>query len=143
MSNSTVNQLLTGIGGGHVTAFFIVLARVTPLFLLAPLFSSRMIPKHVRGIIAVALAIGLTGIASHGQQIPVAPLQIAALLVKEVLVGLGFALILGTLNAALQLAGSLTDASAESQHATRDGGCVFQVAAPTTPPCCRAPTRRA
>ena len=54
MSQTTVNQLIAGIGGAHVTAFFIVLARVTPLFFLAPLFSSKMIPARVRAIVAVA-----------------------------------------------------------------------------------------
>ena len=83
MSNSTVNQLLTGIGGGHVTAFFIVLARVTPLFILAPLFSSKMVPGRVRGIAAVALAVGLTPIASHGQTVPGEPLQVFALIVES------------------------------------------------------------
>ena len=41
-----------------------------PLFVLAPLFSSRQIPPRVRTIVACALAIGLTPIAMHGQQIP-------------------------------------------------------------------------
>ena len=38
----------------------LVLARLVPLFVFAPLFSSRMMPMRARGIIAVALAVGLT-----------------------------------------------------------------------------------
>ena len=70
MSQSTVNQLIAGIGGAHVATFFIVLARVTPLFIIAPMFSSKMIPKRIKGIVAVALAVGLTPVASHGVHVP-------------------------------------------------------------------------
>ena len=40
-------------GAAELAGFILVLARVTPLFVLAPLFSSKMIPPRVRGIIAV------------------------------------------------------------------------------------------
>ncbi len=109
MSQSTVNQLITGIGGSHVASFFIVLARVAPLFFIAPLFSSRMIPRRVRGIIAVALAFGLTPVASHGVQVPEQPLAIAALIVQSMLVGLAFAFVVATVFAALSYAGSIID----------------------------------
>ena len=36
-----------------------MLARVTPLFFFAPLFSSKLVPARVRAIVAVALAIGI------------------------------------------------------------------------------------
>ena len=68
MSQLTLNTLLHQIGGAKVTGFFLVLARVTPLFILAPLFSSPMMPPRVRSVVAVGLAIGLTPIAVHGQQ---------------------------------------------------------------------------
>ncbi len=41
--------LLAQFGEQQVAAFFLVLARVGPLFLLAPLFSSRSIPSMVGG----------------------------------------------------------------------------------------------
>ena len=44
----------------HIYAFFLVLARVTPLFLVAPVFSSQMLLPRVRTVIAVAIALGLT-----------------------------------------------------------------------------------
>ncbi len=69
--------------GDHPTShgFILVLARVTPLFLLAPLFSSAMIPPRVRGVIAVGIAIGLTPIALQGQHVPADPLALAGLVV--------------------------------------------------------------
>ena len=71
MNQLTLSHVLTALGGGQsITAFFLVLARISPLFLLAPLFSSKQIPAQVRGIVAVALALGLTGLAVHGQHDP-------------------------------------------------------------------------
>ena len=43
--SATLSHLITALGGGQpVTGFFLVLARITPLFVVAPLFSSSMIP---------------------------------------------------------------------------------------------------
>lgn len=92
-----------------VTAFFLVLARVSPLFVLAPMFSSRVVPGRVRGIVAVALAVGLSPVAARGQVLPTDVLGIASLLGKEFLVGAAFAYAVGALHAALQVAGSLLD----------------------------------
>ena len=49
-----MNALLEQIGSQHVAAFFLVLARIGPLFVVAPLFSSKMIPVRARGVAAVA-----------------------------------------------------------------------------------------
>jgi flagellar biosynthetic protein FliR len=110
MNALTLSHLLRSLGGGEsVTAFFLVLARVSPLFVVAPLFSAKELPKQVRGIAAVGLAIGLAGVASHGQQIPTAPIQVAALAVEQVLVGLILSFTVGALLAAVQTAGGLAD----------------------------------
>ena len=110
MSQLTLSHVLTMLGGGQpVTGFFLVLARITPLFVVAPLFSSKMIPAPVKGTIAAGFAIGLTGIAMHGQHIPGQPLQVAALLVETVLVGLLLAFAVAGLLAAIQTAGGLAD----------------------------------
>ena len=53
MSQLTLSRCCELGGDQPVTGFILVLARVTPLFVLAPLFSSKMIPARVRGIIAV------------------------------------------------------------------------------------------
>jgi flagellar biosynthesis protein FliR len=109
MNQLTLSTLLKEIGSDKVTGFFLVLGRVSPLFLLAPLFSSKMIPGRVKGIIAVGLSIGLTPIAVHGQHLPTDPMAVAGLLVVQVLVGLAFAFAVGMVMAAVEAAGSLTD----------------------------------
>jgi flagellar biosynthetic protein FliR len=109
MTQATAQQLISHFSGLQTVAFFLVLARIAPLFILAPIFSSKMLPKPVRAIVAVALAIGLTAVASHGQHLPTEPVAIAGLMVKEFLVGLAFALAVGTVFSAVQMAGSLID----------------------------------
>jgi flagellar biosynthetic protein FliR len=110
MSHLTLSQVVQQLGGGsQVTGFFLVLARVSPLFILAPLFSSKMLPARVRGIVAVALSIGLTGVAMHGQHVPSDPMSVAGLIVVQVLVGLLFAFAVSALLIAVQTAGGLTD----------------------------------
>jgi len=47
------NEILARFSEQQVAAFFLVLCRITPLFVIAPLFSSKMIPRRVKGIIAV------------------------------------------------------------------------------------------
>ncbi len=112
MSQLTLSTLLNQIGGDKVTGFFLVLARVSPLFLLAPLFSSKMLPTRVKGIVAVGISIGLTPIAVHGQHIPTDPMAVAGMLVIQVLVGLAFAFAVGMVLSAVEAAGALTDMSA-------------------------------
>ncbi len=112
MNQATLNQLVGQITGANVTGFFLVLARVSPMFVLAPLFSSKMLPRRVRGIVAVAITIGLAPVAIHGQHIPGQPLEVLALLIKELLVGLSFAFAIAALFAAIQMAAALMDAVA-------------------------------
>jgi flagellar biosynthetic protein FliR len=104
-----VNELLSKLAGNELAGFILVLARVTPLFVIAPLFSSAMIPPRVRGIVAVGISIGLTPIAMVGQHVPGEPLALAALVLDGLLVGLGFAFALGVLMAAIESAGSIID----------------------------------
>ncbi|HWJ50905.1 MAG TPA: flagellar biosynthetic protein FliR, partial [Solirubrobacteraceae bacterium] len=104
-----MNALLSKLAGNELTGFILVLARVTPLFFIAPLFSSRMIPARVRGIIAVGIAIGLTPIAMQGQHVPSQPLLLAGMVVEGMLVGFAFAFTLAVLMAALESAGAVID----------------------------------
>jgi flagellar biosynthesis protein FliR len=104
-----VNELLTTVGPSQLVGFLLVLTRLVPLFLFAPLFSSKMIPMRVRGVIAVALAIGLSPLALAGQVAPTDALSIAGLIGKELLVGLAFAFAVGILFHALSIAGALLD----------------------------------
>ena len=107
----TPSELLAQFGEQQVASFFLVLARVSPLFLLAPLFSSKLLPARARGIVAVGLALGIAPIAMNagGENIPTEVLALGGLVLKEMLVGLGFSFALAALFAAVQVAGSLLD----------------------------------
>ena len=105
-----MTPVLQQFGEQQVAGFFLVLARVSPLFVLAPLFSSQLMPARVRGIVAVALTIGLVPVVAR-EKIPVETFQLAGLIGKELLVGLAFAFALGALFAALSVAGTFLDTS--------------------------------
>jgi flagellar biosynthesis protein FliR len=104
-----VNGLLRQIGEQHVVGFFLVLARVGPLFVVAPLFSSKMFPARARGVAAVALAVGLSPLAMKDQHVPTDALSLAGLIGKEALVGFAFAFAVSVLFAAVSVAGSFLD----------------------------------
>lgn len=104
-----MSKLLSQLAGGELTGFILVLARVTPLFLVAPLFSSQMLPSRVKGIIAVAISIGLAPVALHGQHIPGNALPLIELIAENLLVGLGFAFSLAVLFAAVESAAGFLD----------------------------------
>ena len=57
-------RLIEQFGTQQLLAFFLVLARLAPLFVIAPLFSSELVPARARAVAAVGLAIGLTGVAA-------------------------------------------------------------------------------
>jgi flagellar biosynthetic protein FliR len=104
-----VSGLLRQIGEQHVVGFFLVLARVGPLFIVAPLFSSKMFPARARGVAAVALAVGLSPLAMKDQHVPTDALSLAGLVGKEALVGFAFAFAVSVLFAAVSVAGSFLD----------------------------------
>jgi flagellar biosynthetic protein FliR len=113
-----VSHLLSGLEGNELAGFILVLARVTPLFLIAPLFSSAMIPVRVRGIVAVAISIGLTPVALHNQHIPSEAVPLAELIIEGLMVGLAFAFALSVLMAALESAGALLDVTSGFSYGT-------------------------
>ena len=105
-------DLLAHFSEQQTAGFILVLARISPLFLLAPLFSSKMLPARARGIVAVGLAIGIYPVAMHagaGQAIPMEIWSFGGLILKEMLVGLAFSFSLACLFAAIQVAGGLLD----------------------------------
>ena len=104
-----MNALLQHIGEQHVIGFFLVLGRVSPLFEIAPLFSSKMFPLRVRGIAAVALAVGLSPIALRHDKVPTDLLSVGGLMLKEILIGLAFSFAIAVLFAAVSAAGSFLD----------------------------------
>jgi flagellar biosynthesis protein FliR len=104
-----VNALLRQFSEQQVAGFMLVIARIAPLFLVAPLFSSKMIPARVRGVAAVGLGVGLAPLAMKGRRVPLDVMSLGALAVKELIVGLAFALAISVLFAAVTAAGSLAD----------------------------------
>jgi flagellar biosynthetic protein FliR len=103
-------QLISEFGEQRVLSFFLVLARITPLFVLAPLFSSKLVPMRVRGICAVGLSIGLSPVVTAGHAVlPTDVMGIGSLIVKELLIGAAFSYALAATFAALAVAGSLLD----------------------------------
>ncbi len=110
MTQAQLAQVLAGISTQDVFAFFLVLARISPLFLLAPGFSSQMLVPRVRSVLAVALALGMTPIALHDQTVPTDVLPLVGLAVENFLVGLALAYALSCTYAAVQGAGVFADA---------------------------------
>lgn len=108
---SSGQMLLQQFGEQQVLGFMAVMARVVPLFIVAPLFSSRSMPGRVRGIAAVGISIGLAPVVAKGVEMPTDVLGLAFLLGKEVLIGFSFAFVLACLFAAVATAGTLLDFS--------------------------------
>jgi flagellar biosynthetic protein FliR len=104
-----VNQLVQTIGANQAAGFILVLARISPLFVLAPIFSSKMIPTRAKGVAAVGLAVGMSPVAMQGHQVPTDIWPLGELIVKELLIGLAFAFSLAVVMAALSIAGNLLD----------------------------------
>src|SRR4051794_39692326 len=95
-----MNQLLEQFSEQHLVAFMLTLGRIAPLFVIAPLFSSKMIPARARGVAAVAIAIGFSPIAAKGANIHTDALTIGGLMLKEILIGIAFAFVIPCLFAA-------------------------------------------
>jgi len=106
-----MTALLAHFGGRELAGFILVLARVTPLFVIAPALSAKMIPLRARSVAAVALALGLTPLALHGQLLPTSAVALLELLTEQLLVGFGFAFAFAVLIGAIETAGGFLDFS--------------------------------
>lgn len=104
-----METLLPDIAGEQLVAFTLVLARLGGIFVLAPAFSSRLVPVRLRLLVAGAFALVLMPVASEGRRIPEQALDIALAVLKETLVGLAFAVAVGAVAAILQGAAELLD----------------------------------
>lgn len=100
---------LPATAGTEVVSFVLVMGRVAPLFLLAPVFSATLLAQRAKFLAAVAIAVALTPIASQGKTIPTDPMVFAFALAKEIGIGLAFALALAALAAAVTAGASLVD----------------------------------
>jgi flagellar biosynthesis protein FliR len=104
-----VNELLRQLSEQQVAGFMLVIARIAPLFIVAPMFSSKMIPGRVKGIAAVGLAVGIAPLATAGERLPIDVMSLAEIAAKELIVGLAFAFAIAVLFAAVNAAGGLLD----------------------------------
>ena len=110
MTQAQLAQALSAVSSTNVFAFFLVLARISPLFLVAPGFSSQMLIPRVRSVLAVALALGITPLAAHHQQIPTDVLALIGLMLVNFLVGFALAFAISCVFGAVQGAGVFADA---------------------------------
>lgn len=101
---------LPELAGTSVVSLVLVLGRVGGLFVFAPLFSSRMLPRPVKLTAALAISLALTPLATSGKAIEGGALEVAGLMLKEIVVGLALAFAIGALTAAVQAAAGLLDA---------------------------------
>ncbi len=102
---------LTGVVPWAVS-FLLVVGRLSGLFLLAPVFSSRMIPVRVKAMALMTVSAMLTPIVAHGAVIPVdSALPLLVLMVKEVTIGLALGFSVSVIFAAIQTGASMIDTS--------------------------------
>lgn len=109
MTTSTLAALIKGLSGDHVVAYFLVLTRITPLFFVAPVFSSPMLIPRARTVLALALALGLEPVAAHGVTFPDNPLAVTGLMFENLIVGFALAFAIACVFACIQGAGVLAD----------------------------------
>jgi len=109
---------LPQIAAEQLVAYMLVLTRVGGLFVLAPVFSARALPAQAKVVMAGALALALTPLASKGQAIPADAPGMVLLIVKEAIVGLAFAFALSGIVAAVQLAAGLIDTMSGFSYAS-------------------------
>jgi flagellar biosynthetic protein FliR len=100
---------LPQIAAAQLVSFVLVLGRVGPLFVLAPVFSANLIGQRAKFAAAAAISVGLAPVAARGQAVPEDALGLLLGLANEMAIGLAFALGLGALTAAVQAGASLLD----------------------------------
>jgi flagellar biosynthetic protein FliR len=108
-----VNVSLPQIAATQLVGYVLVFCRVGGLFVLAPIFSGRMIPAQAKLVVAGAISFALMplvthGAGMHGKPVPT-DLTLVPLIMKEILVGLAIALSLGAVAAGVAAASSLLD----------------------------------
>lgn len=97
------------LASANLVAFVLVLGRIGPLFLLAPVLSTNMLPARAKFAAAAAMTLALAPIASEGRAVPQDPVGLALLLVQEIGVGVAFALALSVIVGGIAFGASLVD----------------------------------
>ena len=96
------------LAGQWLPAFFLVLARVGGLFLFAPIFSSRLVVSRVKVLLALSLTLALVP-SELARTVPTDVVSLAALMVKEVVIGTAIGFSVSVVVTAVQVAGAYVD----------------------------------
>jgi flagellar biosynthesis protein FliR len=108
--NQVVDALnLPQLAGAQLVDFVLVIARIGPLFLLAPVLSATFLPARAKFVMAAAISLALAPVAGHGVKVPNDPIRLALMFSQEIGVGIAFALSLAVLAAAIEAGASLLD----------------------------------
>lgn len=96
----------------QIIGFLLVAARMSGLFLLAPVFSSLMIPMRIKVMALLVLSLTVTPIVlGSGFTAPDGAFEIMILIVKETLIGLGLGFAVSIVFSAIQTGASMLDTS--------------------------------
>lgn len=105
-------ELPIGLAIPQVVAFILVVARLSGLFLLAPVFSSQMIPGKIKIMVLLGLAATLTPIVQPDPaSIPIDGMPLLLAIVTESLIGLALGFSVSLVFSAVQVGASLIDTS--------------------------------
>lgn len=103
----------------QIVGFMLVVARLSGMFLVAPVFSSAMIPVRAKIMALVALAATLTPIvAPQGSDVPMGAFELMLAIGVETLIGLSLGYAVSLVFAAIQVAASFIDTSIGFSMAT-------------------------
>lgn len=91
-------------------SFFLILGRLSGLFLSAPIFSSRMIPGRVKGLVVILFSAAMAYFVplNYGQNLNTPAVFLAAM-VLEVFIGYTIGFVAYVVLATIQLAGQIMD----------------------------------
>ena len=97
----------------QVLAFVLVVARLSGLFLLAPVFSSKQIPGRIKVMSLLVLALTMVPVVATGNtaEIPDSGIALALLVGKETMIGLALGFAVSIIFTAVQVAASFIDTS--------------------------------
>jgi flagellar biosynthetic protein FliR len=119
-----VEQLLAQLAP-QAALFMLIATRLSAMFIVAPVFSARMIPARVKaGLVIIISYITLPIVAAEGGTVPEGVVGFATLAVKEAIIGFAFGLVAQFMFAAFQTAGAFIDVTA--------GFAIAQTFDPTT-----------
>ena len=101
---------LDTFAGDQIATFFLVLARVGGLFMLAPVFASKAVPMRLRlGLAAATSMVAMPAVERRG--IPLDPVAFGPQILEQVVIGSALAFGVAAVFAAVEMAGSLVDLS--------------------------------